>query len=400
MSRLLTNSTKYEGGTMNEKEKRKNTPRRLTFILLPLVLTALSALLTYFFLKNVNNAPDIVFLHAEADGFTQIYGLNLEGENIATNQAIALTQADSQLSYITSYAIHGDWLIYAQSEDPMRLPEPIQNELILLNWRSSEKSILLDCDAIGLNCIDSILHFSADGGTIFFQDTITWPPTVWALDTQGSEPEIFAQHEGIAEIQWIADNAFIYHYRDDEHDSHDILYNIDTRSSTDLTDILYDEQLWQIISVSPDNRFLFFYISELTAESRGMEVEGKSILRYTLDTGSEEIYRIPENTAPIVDDNNSLLPLYWYPEQDAFLFYSHGGGLSRYELASETIENVWPAGAYIHDIRWNADASQFVFVRRGGQGDEGELWLYDMEAQEALPLPVLGYTPLWIEREQ
>jgi Tol biopolymer transport system component len=383
---------------MNEKEKRKNTPRRLTFILLPLVLTALSALLTYLFLKNANNAPDIIFLHTEADGFTQIYGLNLDGENLATNQAVALTQPDAQLSYITGYAIHGDWLIYAQSEDPMRLPEPIQNELILLNWRSSEKRIVLDCDAIGLNCIDSILHFSNDGGTIFLHDTITYPPTVWMLDTEGSEPQIFAQHEGIAEIQWIADNAFLYHYRDDEHNSHDMLYNIDTQSSIDLSDLIYDEQLGRIIGISPDNQVIFFYINEFTAESRGME--GPSILLFKLSTKSEEIYRIPESNLPFVGDYNSLVPLYWYPDQSAFLYDSPSGSLSRFVLASETIEAVWSSDELIKDIRWNGDGSQFVFVRGAGWESQGELWLYDMETQEALPLPVLGYMPHWIEGEQ
>jgi hypothetical protein len=383
---------------MKEKEKRKNTPRRIYYLLLPAGLVIFSALLAYLFLKNADNAPDIVFLHAEADGFPQIYGFNLDSENLASSQALALTQPDAQLSYITGYDIRGDWLIYAQSEDPMRFPEPIQSELVLLNWRSGEKSIFLDCDAIGLNCISSILRFSNDGGTIFLHDTISYPPTVWMLDTKGSEPQIFAQHEGIASITWIADNAFLYHYRDDDHNSHDMLYNIDTRSITDLTDIFYYEQLGSIIAISPDNQSLFSYISVSSAEYMGQEAR-PSINHYDLSTRAQEIYQIPEDTPLLADDYGSLLPLYWYPDQSAFLYFSTNSGLVSYDLATESFQLVWPSEEKISDIQWNADGSQFVFVRGSGWDNQGELWLYDMEAEEALPLPVLGYSVQWIEGE-
>jgi Tol biopolymer transport system component len=336
--------------------------------------------------QTAASAPDIIFLQSENEN-SQIYSLSLATEN---TEPVAIT--DDRSVSITGFAVHGEWLVYAQQlvDSPLlATPEPQPREfshLILLNWRTQEKRILLDCDAYQLMCLGSTLRISRDGQGVFLENYLSWPPTVWSINSTDSIPQIVAQYAGIASIAWLSESHFLLSYRDDDHNTHEILYDI-TNLELEPVDLyaLLDPNYDKVVAVTPDSQ-------NLTVLNRTQN----EFALINLADGTRTSYALSDTGfAPYADvtDSDYASELVWKPDGSAFLYFTDDG-LFLYDLATTTVEPLW-TGDEVSEARWNASGSQIVFVVAHPR-QAGDLWLYDSKRATATSLALTGRAVQWL----
>jgi hypothetical protein len=314
---------------------------------------------------------DFLFLHQAEDGESYLYAYDFDSD------AQQLLEEPIQ-----EYDLIGHWVLYMS-----------ESQMIRLDVESGESIVFYECEPES-HCGNP--HFSANEDTILFRmldtsDPLADIPALYQL-ILGAEPE---KLESLVEQTiWLTE----YH----------VLTVYDPMGEAALLN-LYDVRTGSSQPVELGCLFCGGVSISLRSDGQQYFVTASGVL--VLKSIDDEIIA----SYPFPQENYDFYLLYdWNPVNETVLYTASplneddmatgGNHIFLFDLADESTQALWEQDDFdVFGLKWNPSGNQFLFIADpipllgASTPDEFQIWLYDMEAEEALPLPVLGYSVQWIE---